>query len=108
MPNPHTDGCYAYYSLCACREVLQSHGKGSTFMELTPVELGNLSIPVPPLDEQRAIAVFLDRATERIDRLVSRIESAIERLQEYRTALITAAVTGQIDVREAALTLPAD
>ena len=38
--------------------------------------------------------------TARIDGLSSRVETAIERLQEYRTALVTAAVTGKIDVRE--------
>ena len=57
---------------------------------------------VPPVPEQRAIAAFLDRETEKIDTLVTKIETAIERLQEYRSALITAAVTGKIDVREEA------
>ena len=54
---------------------------------------------VPPLPEQRAIADFLDRETGKIDRLTAKVEEAIERLQEYRTALITATVTGKIDVR---------
>jgi len=54
---------------------------------------------IPPLPEQRAIAEFLDRETGKIDRLAAKVEEAIERLQEYRTALITAAVTGKIDVR---------
>jgi restriction endonuclease S subunit len=52
-----------------------------------------------PLVEQRAIADFLDRETAKIDTMVAKVETAIERLQEYRTALITAAVTGKIDVR---------
>ena len=54
---------------------------------------------MPPSPEQRAIADYLDRETTKIDRLVEKIEAAIERLQEYRSALITAAVTGKIDVR---------
>ena len=45
------------------------------------------------------IADYLDRETNKIDRMVAKVEEAIERLQEYRTALITAAVTGKIDVR---------
>ena len=49
-----------------------------------------------------AIAEYLDRETAKIDRLVAKVEAAIERLQEYRAALITAAVTGKIDVRGAA------
>ena len=58
--------------------------------------------PFPPPVEQRAIAAFLDRENDQVDELSGRIETDIERLQEYRTALITAAVTGKIDVRESA------
>ena len=46
-----------------------------------------------PIDEQRAIAAFLDRETGRIDALVAKKRLLIERLQEYRTALITRTVT---------------
>ncbi|MGN2390685.1 restriction endonuclease subunit S [Pelomicrobium sp. G1] len=55
---------------------------------------------VPPEPEQRAIAAFLDRETARIDALIAKIRDAIDRLKELRTALISAAVTGKIDVRE--------
>jgi type I restriction enzyme S subunit len=61
--------------------------------------LNDLRLPVPPPNEQEAIADFLDRETGKIDRMVAKVEAAIERLQEYRTALISAAVTGDIDVR---------
>jgi type I restriction enzyme S subunit len=54
---------------------------------------------VPPLPEQCPIADYLDREMAKIDRMAEKVEAAIERLQEYRTALITAAVTGKIDVR---------
>jgi type I restriction enzyme S subunit len=56
--------------------------------------------PIPPLDEQRAIAAFLDRETARIDALIEKIRKSIDLLREYRTALISAAVTGKIDVRQ--------
>jgi type I restriction enzyme S subunit len=59
-----------------------------------------VSIPYPPLAEQRAIAAFLDQETARIDALVAKVRDAIERLRELRTALISAAVTGKIDVSE--------
>ncbi len=62
--------------------------------------LNELRLPVPPLSEQESMIAFLDRETAKIDTLVSKVETAIERLQEYRTVLITAAVTGKIDVRE--------
>ena len=69
---------------------------------LSVSQIGALKIPVPPICEQTAIATYLDMETATIDKLTSKVEQAIERLQEYRTALITAAVTGKIDVRYAA------
>ena len=57
---------------------------------------------VPPIAEQCAIAVYLDRETAKIDALVTKVYEAIERLNELRAALISAAVTGKIDVREEA------
>lgn len=59
-----------------------------------------LVLPVPPLPEQKAIATFLDRETAKIDALISKVETAIEKLKEYRTALISATVTGKIDIRK--------
>ena len=59
-----------------------------------------LPVLLPPLLEQAAIAAYLDEETAKLDALVGKVEEAVERLQEYRTALITAAVTGKIDVRE--------
>ena len=56
---------------------------------------------VPLVAEQRVIADFLDRETANIDALVAKVREAIDGLKELRTALISAAVTGKIDVREA-------
>ncbi|MBV6522213.1 MAG: hypothetical protein MNPFHGCM_02359 [Gemmatimonadaceae bacterium] len=53
-----------------------------------------------PITEQQRIAAFLDRETARIDALVAKVRDAIDHLKELRTALISAAVTGKIDVRE--------
>ena len=68
---------------------------------ITGTRVRNERIPVPPLPEQAAIAAYLDLETQKLDALVLKVEAAVERLQEYRTALITAAVTGKIDVRGA-------
>lgn len=67
---------------------------------LNPTRYGQIQVSLPPVPEQRAIADYLDRETAKIDRLVAKVAEAVERLQEYRTALITAAVTGKIDVRK--------
>lgn len=56
----------------------------------------------PPLAEQKLICSFLDRETSVLDQLTNKVEAAMDRLTEYRQALITSAVTGKIDVREVA------
>jgi type I restriction enzyme S subunit len=71
---------------------------GAAQPKLTSDRLGSVPVPSPPPLEQRAIGDFLDRETSKIDSMVATVETAIERLLEYRTALITAAVTGKIDV----------
>jgi len=65
-------------------------------------ELGSAPWLRPPLAEQRAIADHLDRETAKIDALIAKAERFIELARERRSALITAAVTGQIDVTEGA------
>ncbi|NYT60273.1 restriction endonuclease subunit S [Alcaligenaceae bacterium] len=64
--------------------------------------LANFRIPVPPTYEQRKIVEYLARKCERTDALIQKAQRSIELLKEKRSALITAAVTGKIDVREAA------
>jgi restriction endonuclease S subunit len=63
-------------------------------------EMGEVFICTPPLTEQRAVAAFLDRETAKIGTLLAKTHEAIDRLKEYRAALISAAVTGKIDVRD--------
>ena len=79
--------------------LLELNAVGTTMLNLNPTIVGRMTVPVPPLSEQTAIATYLDRETAKIDQLVAKVEAVIARLQEYRTALITAAVTGKIDVR---------
>lgn len=61
--------------------------------------LKKLPVLIPPIDEQKKIAVFLDKKSEIFADLTGRAEVAINLLREHRTALISAAVTGKIDVR---------
>lgn len=62
----------------------------------------DLPVAYPPFEEQQAIAEYLDAQSARVDALRAKAEDSIERLREYRLALVTAAVTGKIDVRESA------
>jgi len=87
------DARYAWHSLSVYREELLSIATGSTYEAVTADEVGNLTILIPHLPEQRAIAGFLDRETGRIDELIAKKERLIELLAEKRTALISHAVT---------------
>ena len=64
-------------------------------------KLRNLPIPLPALKDQVEITRWTDRETATIDALIAKVRKAIKHLREFRTALISAAVTGKIDVREA-------
>ncbi|MFM6105591.1 MAG: restriction endonuclease subunit S [Sphaerospermopsis kisseleviana] len=66
--------------------------------------LKKLPVLLPPLQEQQKIAEYLDQKTAQIEEQKTKIQQAIDLLKEYRTALITNAVTGKIDVRK--ITIP--
>lgn len=72
---------------------------GSTHNTIYMPDIQGLRFALPPLSEQEAIVAFLSRERDRIDSLIAEAERAVLVLQERRTALISAAVTGQIDVR---------
>jgi type I restriction enzyme S subunit len=83
------------------RAYFTATSKQSTNLASTnSTKLRDLPMPVPSVPEQRAIVVFIEGETARIDALIAKVRDAIDRLKEFRTALISAAVTGKIDVRE--------
>jgi type I restriction enzyme S subunit len=75
-----------------------SDSGGGTKGALTCEDIANLRIGLPPLDEQNAIHAFIRRETRKLDLLKEATQRTIKLLQERRTALISAAVTGQISV----------
>ncbi len=74
---------------------------GVSVPHISPEQIRAFVIPLPPLSEQRSIVAFLRHETGRIDRLIDEAKTAIPLLHERRSALISAAVIGQIDVRNA-------
>lgn len=82
------------------REALTLASVGSTMENLNSDIIGALRFPVPPLDEQRTLTADLDQVTAKIDALIAESERFVDLAHERRAALITAAATGQIDVRE--------
>jgi len=73
---------------------------------LNPTRYGRLPIPLPPAWEQESIVDSIFEQTSDIDTTISRAQTEIELLGEYRTRLIADVVTGKLDVREAAASLP--
>lgn len=71
---------------------------GSTKGALTCSDISNFKVPLPPLAEQEQIVLAVRQKTKQVDATIALIEQSIQRLGEYRSALITAAVTGEIDV----------
>jgi type I restriction enzyme S subunit len=66
-------------------------------------EVADIDMVIPPLADQVAIVAHLDTELAKFDTLTAEAQRAIDLLQERRTALISAAVTGQIDVRGVSL-----
>ena len=93
---------YLYYALMHAGSYLAGQGTGSTFESINKTILQAVPFPLPPLAEQRAIAEHLDRETARIDALSAKNARLIALLREKRSALISAAVTGKIDLRNEA------
>lgn len=96
------DARFVVYVLCATPylEWVQSVcrvGGGHRF-RISRSMLGDFRVPAPPVAEQRGIADVLDHAAEAILAIERRIARQVEYLLEYRQALISAVVTGQIDV----------
>ncbi len=81
---------------------LNSPGAAGRNRTLRIGALLNEKIPLPPLEEQRQLVKELREGERRIDDLRAAAEEGISLLREYRSALISAAVTGKIDVREEA------
>jgi type I restriction enzyme S subunit len=71
-------------------------------------EVREINVPLPPLDEQKALARFIRKETQGILAAKCHLEKEIELLREYRTRLVADVVTGKLDVRDVALRLSAE
>src|SRR5690606_36433394 len=91
---------YFYYWMHSISFYLNVLGQGTTFIELSNSSLSMVELLTPSINEQKAIANFLDQKTAEIDDLITEIKLQIQKLKEYRQSLISEAVTGKIDVRE--------
>lgn len=74
----------------------------STIQNISAEKYANLTVPTPPLEEQKRIIAHLDQATAAIDSAIDNARHQAERMAEYRASLIAHVVTGKVDVRAAA------
>lgn len=96
-------GRYFYYYVSTfLRDVALAGSNTVTMESLRRPLLAGFPVALPPEDEQQRITAYLDEQTSKIDTLIAKTERFIELSKERRAALITAAVTGQIDVRASA------
>ena len=102
-PTTVNDSRYFCYWLNARpgQEQFRVEGLGTAQVNISVPIVQNAVVCIPPREEQVQIANWIEQEVTRWNRLMDRISRAIDHLREFRTALISAAVTGKIDVREA-------
>ena len=98
IANP--DYVFYYLNSYPYWEYIASNQSQSTIQNVSAEKYANFTIAIPKIFEQEKIVSFLDSETSRIDSLIAKQEKLIEKLKEYRSTIISHAVTGKIDVRE--------
>ncbi len=88
---------YYYYYLMVDHTKALLHRAKNLRHSFTEDQLGAISVPVPPLNEQKKIAIFLDRICDEIDVLIAELQTEIETLEAYKKAIITEVVTKGLD-----------
>ncbi len=96
------DGTFLHYYLISniIQDYINLINTATAVPMISQNQIENISVVLPFLSEQRAIASYLDTETAKIDARIAKRRKQIALLQEYRQALITDAVTGKIDVRD--------
>ncbi len=96
---------YLHAFLCSkvVKDWIDSQENGTSREGLNFRQIGSMHLPLPSAEEQQELIAFIDRSTAAIDAMFVSVKEAIARLEEYRQSLITAAVTGKIDVRKGAI-----
>lgn len=89
---------YLLYLLRAMTPEFARLMQGSVHRTIYMPDVARFMTPIPPLDEQQRIVAHIRRELHRLDGLAQRVGAQVERLREYRQALITAAVTGKLDL----------
>jgi type I restriction enzyme S subunit len=102
---------YPHYFLrllqnCYHRRIFYAFGRGAAEKgrwRLPKENFEAFDIPIPPREEQEAIAAYLDKKCDEIDNLIAKLTEEIALVEEYKTRIISDAVTGEIDLRNVAV-----
>lgn len=97
---------FGVHVLRTIKDELQSRATGTTFQEISSARLGDVAIPLPSVEKQRCILAAIGQQTGLLTDTISRLERENALIQEFRTRLIADVVTGKLDVRAAAASLP--
>lgn len=92
-----TEDYFPWLAECFIRQ-MEERAHGSTMQHITRQKFGAFVVYLPPRPEQQELAGYLARECGRVDQMVQDCKDQIDALREYRTSLITATVTGQIDI----------
>jgi len=97
-----TDCCkkfLCYLTQCTgYQRVVEEKANGTTMKRISRTNLGDIALPIPTLEEQEAIAMYLDTECVATDSVISANEETIQKLKEYRQSIIYEAVTGKIEI----------
>ncbi|MES1998993.1 MAG: restriction endonuclease subunit S [Pseudomonadota bacterium] len=95
--------CYLRTPAARYQYEREATGSSGSMQNIGQSTIKNLVVFLPPLGEQKVIFQYIQREVAKLDALVNKVQTVVDRLTEYRTALITAATTGKIDVRQVAV-----
>lgn len=99
IPKLNLDSVFLHFVLIALYNPIRELARGGNQEALNCQLIGEIRIPFPPISEQQVIAAYIDMKSAEINISINQIQKSIELIQEYRTTLISDAVTGKIDVR---------
>ena len=98
---------FLLYLVDALREAMENAATGNVLKILNSERLGNINVSIPSFDAQKKISFFIQKKCQKISSLRNEVEVSITLLKERRASLISAAVTGKIDVRAQSKTIAA-
>lgn len=93
VPLKKTNSVFGYYSMIAGKNAFETAAQGTTFMEISADTFANMKLPYCDTTEQQQIVEYLDSKTASINSAIQAQKDIVEKLKEYRQAVITEAVT---------------